>query len=264
MAEAEQIYMRALKGKEKAWGAEHTSTLDTVNNLGLLYSDQGKMAEAEEMYMRALKGYEKAWGAEHTSTLDTVNNLGNLYSNQGKLVEAEKMYQRALDGQEKALGREHTSTLDIVSNLGNIYANLGKLVEAENAYQRALKGYEINLGVHDERTREVLAAFLGLGIASHTTLGRRPDQDLATDIDEEEVGFISEQHVEAIDDKVQSFPKIVDEIIQKELKGSQNGLSLILDSDLPGFVRQECSPGRSLGSLVVLTTDGNHTQATTC
>ncbi len=56
------------------------STLNTVNNLGLLYADQGKMAEAEEMYMRALRGYEKAWGLECTSTLDTVNNLGYLYA----------------------------------------------------------------------------------------------------------------------------------------------------------------------------------------
>jgi tetratricopeptide (TPR) repeat protein len=59
MAEAEAMYVRALRGKEKVWGAEHTSTLDTVNNLGLLYADQGKMAEAEAMYVRALRGYEK-------------------------------------------------------------------------------------------------------------------------------------------------------------------------------------------------------------
>jgi tetratricopeptide (TPR) repeat protein len=39
LAEAEQIYERALRGKEIALGAEHTSTLQTVNNLGLLYTD---------------------------------------------------------------------------------------------------------------------------------------------------------------------------------------------------------------------------------
>ena len=43
MAEAERMYQRALEGHEKAWGPEHTSTLDTVNNLAALYSDQGKM-----------------------------------------------------------------------------------------------------------------------------------------------------------------------------------------------------------------------------
>jgi tetratricopeptide (TPR) repeat protein len=78
------------------------STLETVHNLGLLYSDQGKLAGAEQMYERALAGYEKALGAEHTSTLKTVHNLGILYSDQGKLAEAEQIYERALAGYEKA------------------------------------------------------------------------------------------------------------------------------------------------------------------
>jgi tetratricopeptide (TPR) repeat protein len=41
---------RALQGKEKALGPEHTSTLQTVNNLGILYKNQGKLGEAEQMY----------------------------------------------------------------------------------------------------------------------------------------------------------------------------------------------------------------------
>jgi tetratricopeptide (TPR) repeat protein len=39
---AEQMYQRALAGYEKALRADHTLTLDTVNNLGNLYWDQGK------------------------------------------------------------------------------------------------------------------------------------------------------------------------------------------------------------------------------
>ena len=60
MKEAEDMYLRALIGYEKARGPEHTSTLSTINNLGLLYSNQGKMKEAEDMYLRALIEYEKA------------------------------------------------------------------------------------------------------------------------------------------------------------------------------------------------------------
>jgi hypothetical protein len=56
-----------LKGKEKALGLDHTLTLDTVNNLGILYWNQGKLKEAEEMYQRALKGYEEA--LKHPITL---------------------------------------------------------------------------------------------------------------------------------------------------------------------------------------------------
>src|SRR5882672_406979 len=130
LQDAERMYKRALAGKEKALGAEHTSTLGTINNLGNLYRDQGHLADAEMMHKRALAGKEKALGAGHTSTLATVNNLGILYKTQGHLADAETMYKRALAGYEKALGTEHTSTLDTVNNLGNLYADQGHLADA--------------------------------------------------------------------------------------------------------------------------------------
>jgi len=54
LAEAEQMYQRALQGREKVLGAKHKSTLKTVRNLGWLYAEQRKLAEAEQMYQRAL------------------------------------------------------------------------------------------------------------------------------------------------------------------------------------------------------------------
>jgi tetratricopeptide (TPR) repeat protein len=150
--EAEQMYQRALQGYENTWGLEHTSTLDTVNNLGILYADLGRLDEAETMFQRALQGYEKAWGLEHTSTLDTVNNLGVLYKDLGRLAEAETMYQRALQGYEKAWGLEYTSTLDTVNNLGNLYKDLGRLDKAETMYQRALQGKEKAWGLEHTST----------------------------------------------------------------------------------------------------------------
>ena len=107
--------MRALAGKEKALGPMYISTLNTVNNLGVLYQDQGKLREVEDMYTRALVG--KALGPEHTSKLQTVNNLGNLYRHQGRLRETGDMYVRALAGFEKALGSEHTATVRTRRNL---------------------------------------------------------------------------------------------------------------------------------------------------
>ena len=49
LKEAEEMYIRALKGMKKAWRAKHTSMLHTVNNLSLLYADQDKMVETKEM-----------------------------------------------------------------------------------------------------------------------------------------------------------------------------------------------------------------------
>jgi hypothetical protein len=54
--------------------------LDTVNNLGILYTNQSKLAEAEKIYIRALQGKEKVLGPDYISTLDTINNLCALYA----------------------------------------------------------------------------------------------------------------------------------------------------------------------------------------
>jgi tetratricopeptide (TPR) repeat protein len=140
--DAARMYDHALGGFEKAWGPDHTSTLDTINNLGNLYSDQGQFGDAERMYNCALAGFEKAWGPEHTSTLDTVNNLGNLYLDQGRFDDAERMYNRALAGFEKAWGPEHTSTLNTINNLGILYKVQGRLNDAERMYNCALAGKE--------------------------------------------------------------------------------------------------------------------------
>jgi len=53
LGETDKMFVRALEGREEAFGAEHTSTLMTVNNLGLLYEKQGKFDRAEKMFVPA-------------------------------------------------------------------------------------------------------------------------------------------------------------------------------------------------------------------
>ena len=142
LAAAEKMYVQALDGKERTVGPEHTSTLITLNNLGVLYQAQGNLAKAEEMFVRARKGYEATVGPEHTSTLDTANNLDLLYKDQGKLKGAEEMLVRAPRGFEEALSAKHTSTLDTIYNLGNLYRDQGEVAGAKEMYGRAGKWYE--------------------------------------------------------------------------------------------------------------------------
>jgi hypothetical protein len=73
LAEAEQLYKQVLQSNEKALGAEHMLTLNTVDGWCLLYLQQGKIAEAKQMCVWVLQGNEKALGAEHTSTLAIVS-----------------------------------------------------------------------------------------------------------------------------------------------------------------------------------------------
>ncbi|KAF2181269.1 hypothetical protein K469DRAFT_261531 [Zopfia rhizophila CBS 207.26] len=48
--EAEEMFQWVLEGFEKALGSDHTSTHRTVDNLGILYGNQGKLNKAEGMY----------------------------------------------------------------------------------------------------------------------------------------------------------------------------------------------------------------------
>jgi len=171
LEDAEMMYKRALAGYEKALGSDHTSTLDTVTNLGVLYAYLGRFRDAEEMYDRALAGCEKALGPYHASTLCTVYNLGSLYGEQGRLEDAEKMYNRALAGYEKAWGPDHTSMLDTINNLGLLYVNQGRFKDAEMLYIRALACYKKALG--PERT--FIINLLGL---LYTDQGRFRDAEI--------------------------------------------------------------------------------------
>lgn len=145
-AEAKEMYVRAVRGKEKALGPDHPSIFDTAHNLAILYTVEGSDTEAEETFVRVLGGTERTLGPDHLTTLHTVYELGALYRTQGKYAEAKEMYIRALRGYEKALGPEHLFTLDTVYELGAFYRTQRKYVEAKEMYIRALRGYEKELG----------------------------------------------------------------------------------------------------------------------
>ena len=55
-----------------------------MNNLGLLYANQGKLDEAEKIYERALRGIKEAPGLENVGkyrpALNTIENIGDLYA----------------------------------------------------------------------------------------------------------------------------------------------------------------------------------------
>lgn len=160
-ASSELMHLRALAGFEKELGPKHSLTLDTINNLGVLYADQGELPKAEHVHLGALVSCERELGNQHSSTLDTLNNLGLVYTYQGKLSDAELLFLRALAGYGLALGPRHESTLNAVNNLGLLYSSQDKLSDAEQLYIRALTGKERVLG---SRHGSTLGTMNNLGV----------------------------------------------------------------------------------------------------
>lgn len=73
-----EMYIRALRAKEKAWGPDSPTTLDTAADLGRLYASEGSLNEAREMYSRALSGYERVCGKEDPKTQEIAHSLNEL------------------------------------------------------------------------------------------------------------------------------------------------------------------------------------------
>ncbi|KAF8248014.1 hypothetical protein K440DRAFT_517760, partial [Wilcoxina mikolae CBS 423.85] len=57
---------------EKTLGKDHPSTLETVENIAILFHSQKEYAKALELYQRAHAGFEKTLGKDHPSTLKVV------------------------------------------------------------------------------------------------------------------------------------------------------------------------------------------------
>ena len=62
-----------------------------MNNLALLYENQGKYDEAEPVYVECLALRKAILGTSHPDTLNSMNNLAGLYESQGKYDQARKI-----------------------------------------------------------------------------------------------------------------------------------------------------------------------------
>ena len=89
--EAIIVAKKALAIYEKALGAEHASTANSLNDLALLYDSMGDYSKAEPLYQRALAIYEKALGPDHPHTATSLNNLALLYDSMGDYSKAEPL-----------------------------------------------------------------------------------------------------------------------------------------------------------------------------
>jgi tetratricopeptide (TPR) repeat protein len=112
-----------------AWGLEHTSTLSTVNNLGALYADLGRLDEAEKMCQRALDGYAEVVSPDNLMTnvlaLNNMWALASLRESRGRVEDARHWYSQALRGHEMTFGPDHDKCESLRSSLASLISRGG-------------------------------------------------------------------------------------------------------------------------------------------
>jgi len=138
---------------------ETTTQASSLNNLGVILQEQGKLEEALTHQQRALLIFEQALGKQHSFVADALGNIGIILQMQGKLEEALTYQQRALAIYEQALGRQHTKVANSLMNIGVVLQMQGKLEEALIYQQHALVIYEQALGRQHTEVADVLMNF---------------------------------------------------------------------------------------------------------
>ena len=150
--ESKILLTDVLEARERTLGAEHPSTLYSVNSLANCLRAMGQLKDAEALLRRALEAHERTLGAEHPDMLISVNNLANCLQDVGQLKDAEALHRRALEARERTLGAEHPNTLGSVYNLANCLQDMGQLKDAEALHRRALEAKERTLGAEHPDT----------------------------------------------------------------------------------------------------------------
>jgi len=154
---AEKSFSEALRIHRRELGNDHSATLSSINNLGVVLNDQGRSVEAEPLYREALEARRRILGNEHLDTLASTTNMAGFLRAQGNMVEAEFLCREALEASRRILGNEHPETLHAIFTMVGFLQNQGKMVNAEPLCREALETSRRNL----EKDNPITLKFVG-------------------------------------------------------------------------------------------------------
>ena len=136
---AQHLLERALITGRAAFGPEHASVAETLNDLGALAAEKGDYETATASLESALSMRRRIYGPEHTNVADTLAELGRTYQDQGLNGRAEPVHREALAIRRKALGDEHGQTAVSLSDLASVLRLKGDLDGAEALLRQSLE-----------------------------------------------------------------------------------------------------------------------------
>ncbi|CAN5885020.1 hypothetical protein BH11MYX2_BH11MYX2_09050 [soil metagenome] len=146
-AEADAGYRAALAIQEKTLGPDHTETIRTVGNLGLLARDRGDCPGSVPWNKRAVEGWRKLKSPGDAGRV--LHNMGLCFAEDPKTFpEALATYDEALAEKLKVLPADHPSVAITLDAEGYVLTQLERYDEALDHYRRSREIDIKRLGPH--------------------------------------------------------------------------------------------------------------------
>jgi hypothetical protein len=168
--EAEPLMQRTLELKMEVYGADHPTTLNSVNNLAELNDLLGRDAEAEVLHRQALEARLRVLGPRHALTIHSRERLAAALVNLGRGAEAEQLAAMAVTQGTEILGAQHFETLEAQNTRARALVALHRAAEAESILRGQLaileekkaKGEDIGEG---DALLQTMRVNLGMALA---------------------------------------------------------------------------------------------------
>ncbi|CAK4449767.1 unnamed protein product, partial [Aphanomyces euteiches] len=126
----EAIYEETLRHEIRLLSKDHEDTLGTMNNLGGIYSRQGKHDVAVSLLMECYEGRRQVLGEEHQSVRSTMTEISMVLDNQNRLNESLEWSRRCFELQMRVFGADHPDTSRMQNNLAITYLMFGDFASA--------------------------------------------------------------------------------------------------------------------------------------
>ena len=175
-AEALQAGLAAARLAPQAYGPEHFAVAESLNLLGLIYTDTARYSEALAAYEQALPILQTIFGPGSREVALAGSNLGLTLMRLGEYDEARPIFEKAVEITENATGLESLETAVAINNLALLLDTSGDHAAAKPVHERALGIRRRALGPADPRTAESMAN-LAWNIAQ--TIDKMPASDRA-------------------------------------------------------------------------------------
>jgi tetratricopeptide (TPR) repeat protein len=169
--DGERLLNQSVKLLKQAYGAGVVTAPNyqkTLNDLGNLYKDAGRLPEAEAALRKAIATEGAKVGDGDQNAASTIGNLALVLNAQSRYAEAETLFNQTLIANEKAYGPNHPAVVYALNNLANNYVDQGRTADAVAMQQRVLA---INEKVAGPDSPDVARALSNLA-NSYKELGR--------------------------------------------------------------------------------------------
>jgi tetratricopeptide (TPR) repeat protein len=156
-AEAMDAFRQSAALSEKAYGAEHVETANSLAELGMLFRDKGEHAEAQRHLRRALQIHRGTLGPDSHEATQDLHHLAASLEDSGDIDGAVEEFERLLALRARQVGCNPLETAEAQVRLAVLYLNARRTAPAKELLMQAIGALERKPGPALSQAMEAMA-----------------------------------------------------------------------------------------------------------